>query len=179
MPTRRAASPARRSKKTKPGWALVLLGLALGLAVAGLTYLYVKDTASKGGRGKDGQRPADAGKPAKPRFDFYTILPEIESVVPESRKGRAPPKPQEGERYVLQAASLAHYTDADELKAKLALAGLEAHIEKVTIEDKGDFYRVRLGPYTKWEELEAAERRLTQLGIKPLLVKLKPATSAR
>lgn len=167
MATRRAGT--RRSKKTRPRWALVLLGLALGFAVAGLVYLYAQ------GGPKGVQKPAaDAGKPAKPRFDFYTILPEIESVVPErdAKKGRAAAK-QEGERYVLQAASLASYSDADELKAKLALSGLEARIEKVTIEGKGDFYRVRLGPYANWDEVESADRRLTQLGIKPMVMKLK------
>jgi len=81
-------------------------------------------------------------------------------------------------RYALQAASLANFNDADQLKAKLALAGLEARIEKVTIEGRGDFYRVRLGPYAKLEDLEAATKQLDQLGIKALRLKLKKTPGA-
>src|SRR5713226_1395110 len=185
----RRRSPVRRSGKKLPAWALVSLGLVLGLASALLLHLY-SSTIFKSGQGgpsrqstelsgaKPGQTSAD--KP-KPRFDFYTILPEIESVLPERepKKARAADaKPEEEVRYALQAASLANFNEADQLKAKLALAGLEARIEKVTIEGKGDFYRVRLGPYTKLEDLEAPTKQLSQLGIKALRLKLKKAPGA-
>jgi cell division protein FtsN len=182
----RRRSPIRRSGKKLPPWALVLLGLALGLAGAWLLHLY-SGKIFKGGPSRpstelSGAKPSQtsADKP-KPRFDFYTILPEIESVLPEKepKKARAATvKSEEEVRYALQAASLANFNDADQLKAKLALAGLEARIEKVTIEGRGDFYRVRLGPYAKLEDLEAATKQLDQLGIKALRLKLKKTPGA-
>ncbi len=187
----RRRSTIRRSGKKPPAWALVLLGLALGVISAWLFHLYAGDIFNSGQGGSSfrqatelsGKKPnqAPAGKSAKPRFDFYTILPEIESVLPEkepSRPRAAAAKSDEAVRYALQAASLANFDDADQLKAKLALAGLEAHIEKITIEGKGDFYRVRLGPYAKLEDLEAPTKQLNQLGIKALRLKLKKAPGA-
>jgi len=185
----RRRPPIRRSGKKLPPWALVLLGLALGLASAWLLHLYPSTIfkSSQGGPSRQstelsGAKPSQtsADKP-KPRFDFYTILPEIESVLPEKepKKARAAAaKSEEEVRYALQAASLANFNDADQLKAKLALAGLEARIEKVTIEGRGDFYRVRLGPYAKLEDLEAATKQLDQLGIKALRLKLKKTPGA-
>lgn len=173
----RRRSPIRRSGKKLPAWALVSLGLALGLASAWLLHLYSGKLFKSGQGGPSRPSQTLADKP-KPRFDFYTILPEIESVLPEKepKKARAAAaKPEEQVRYALQAASLANFNDADQLKAKLALAGLEARIEKVTIEGKGEFYRVRLGPYAKLEDLEAPTKQLNQLGIKALRLELKKA----
>jgi cell division protein FtsN len=122
-------------------------------------------------------KPATQAKPAKPRFDFYTILPEVETPLPPREPKKTvqakPVQPEEGARYVLQAASYSDFEDADRLKARLALTGLEANIEKVTLEGKGDFYRVRLGPYEKLEALDDADRRLAEQGIKPLRLRLK------
>ncbi len=179
--------PARRPGKKWPAWVLLLLGLALGLISAWLFHQYGGKIFKNGERGSaqpveaNGKKSSQAAdKPAKPHFDFYTILPEIESVLPEkeSKKARAAAssRPEEGTRYALQAASLENFNEADQLKAKLALAGLEARIEKVTIEGKGDFYRVRLGPYPRLEDLEAADKQLHQLGIKALRLKLKKAS---
>jgi cell division protein FtsN len=112
---------------------------------------------------------------ARPKFDFYTILPETETVLPEreAAAARKTARPEEGVSYVLQAASYASFKDADELKARLALMGLEAHIQKVTIEGRGEFYRVRLGPYVRLEQSDAAGAKLQELGIKPLRLKVK------
>jgi cell division protein FtsN len=116
------------------------------------------------------------------RDSFYTILPEVETPLPPREPKKTaqakPAMPEEGARYVLQAASYSDFEDADRLKARLALAGLEANIEKVTIEGKGDFYRVRLGPYDKLEALDDADRRLAEQGIKPLRLKLKKPAGA-
>ena len=51
--------------------------------------------------------------------------------------------------------SFAEEKDADNLKAKIALTGLEATVRTVSIPDKGTLYRVRLGPY---QSLDAANR---------------------
>ena len=63
-------------------------------------------------------------------------------------------------------------TDADQLKARLVLSGLEASLQKVTIEGRGNFYRVRLGPYVSVARLTEVDRRLSEQGIKALRLKV-------
>ena len=93
---------------------------------------------------------------------------------PETKTDTAKAAPAEaGVSYVLQAASFATFNEADQLKAKLALSGLSAQIQKVTIEGQGERYRVRLGPFGKIEELDGAAQQLGKLGLKPLRLKVK------
>ena len=125
------------------------------------------------------QKAPEPAKPPKPTFDFYTILPETETVLPDwSAKGKSPPpsKPEKGVSYILQAGSFAGYDEADQLKARLALAGMVAQIQKVTIEGRGTYHRVRLGPYESIEQLDTAAKQLQKLGIKAIRLKVKKGT---
>ena len=122
---------------------------------------------------KDTQKANDP----KPVFDFYTVLPEYETVVDEKQFThdiKKPAKKQEKETtYILQAASYSSFNDADKLKAKLALNGLSSRIEKISVEGKGQFYRVRLGPYSSTATKKDVVKRLGDLGIKPLHLKVE------
>lgn len=113
----------------------------------------------------------------KPVFDFYTVLPEYETVVDEKQfihDVQKPAKKKEKEStYILQAASYSSFKDADKLKAKLALNGLSSRIEKISVEGKGQFYRVRLGPYSSTATKKDVVKRLGSLGIKPLHLKVE------
>lgn len=185
--TQRRTHGTRPGAKPLPGWALLLLGLALGIASVLLTQLVLKRAGSTDGLAglfaakapPAEPAPRRAPAPVKPRFDFYTVLPELETVLPErSAAERATKAERSGEpaRYILQAGSFASFADADQLKARLALQGLQAHIEKVTIEGKGEYHRVRLGPYRSLNDLDAVNRQLSKLGIKTLRLRVK-ATS--
>jgi cell division protein FtsN len=171
---------------------LLLVGIGIGVAGVMLTQMLTHRADGRGGLSnlfsslnkpveKPVKKAPEPVKLPKPKFDFYTILPETETVLPE-RRARAKPvktKPEEGVSYILQAASFAGFEEADHLKAKLALAGLVAQIQKVSIEGRGDYYRVRLGPFDKLENLDAAEQQLKQFGIaKPLALKVKSAPGA-
>ena len=118
-----------------------------------------------------------AANDPKPVFDFYTVLPEYETVVDEKQfihDKKKPARPQEKEAtYILQAASYSSFKDADKLKAKLALNGLSSRIEKISVEGKGQFYRVRLGPYSSTATKKDVVKRLGALGIKPLHLKVE------
>lgn len=186
-PTTRPA--ARRGV---PGWLMLVIGLGLG---AGLTwgvhsYLASSERPLSGLRGLFANKSEVAEKPPaktatplpatpKPKLDFYTILPEIETVLPAAPTKPAKPaakiETETGVNYLLQAGSFSNPADADQLRAKLALAGLEARIEKVAIEGKGEFHRVRLGPYASLQELDNTDGRLSKLGIKAIRLKLKKA----
>lgn len=193
---RRRSAPRRRSSKKFPPWALVVVGLIAGSAIAWGVHLYMERTEARNASARPPlpataapttpptaaeAKPKPKAAQQKPRFDFYTILPANESVVPERERKARPAKttkPEEGTRFILQAASYAHEDEADRLRAKLALSGLEARIEKIVIEGKGEYYRVRLGPYGKVEDADAPSRQLSQLGIKGILIKVRKSPGA-
>ena len=165
-----------RSRKGLPRWAVLLVGLALGVSSVLLAQLILSRAGSSDGlaglfaRTKPAERPSTArAEPpaAKPKLDFYTVLPEVETVLPE-RGART--KPQKTERV---DGSFASFDDADQLKAKLALNGLSSQIQKITIEGKGAYHRVRLGPYERVEELDSVSQQLAKLGLKPIRLKIK------
>lgn len=72
----------------------------------------------------------------------------------------------------LQAGSFSTAQDADNQKAKLAFMGIEAVIQQVMIQDK-TFYRVRVGPYTRIDELNKTRAELAKNGIDAHLAKNK------
>lgn len=185
----RSATP-RHVRRKLPAWVLILIGLTLGALITwtvqtlffrtpkpfpGLANLFAPRKAAPV---EEPKKPA-APQPVKPKLDFYTVLPEIETVIPEreSRPSKAPaPAPSEADtHYILQAASFANLEDADRLKAKLALNGLEAHIEKVSIEGRGQYFRVRLGPFARLQDLDSANQKLAQQGIKAMRLKVQRA----
>ena len=186
---RRSSGRSGRKKSRGLLWLIVGLGLGAVLMYAAQLYLY-KDRkpftglanlfhTSKPAEKPAAKEPAPASaEPApKPKFDFYTILPG-ETVLPEPKRegGKKTAKtepPEKGVSYILQAAAYATLEDADRLKAKLTLNGLDAHIEKITAGDKGPFYRVRLGPYSSIDALDATNAKLGKLGIKAIRIKVK------
>ena len=144
----------------------------------------------KPGNGKasptgDGQPMALPGKPGDPipekRFQFYDILQGKSDAVPD-KAGKPPaakeepkkdePKKEEKKEeskeskvpLFLQAGSFSTPEDADNQKAKLAFMGVEAVIQQVMIQDK-TLYRVRVGPYTKIDELNKVRAQLAKSGI--------------
>ena len=108
----------------------------------------------------------------KPRFEFYKVLTDKQDASVATPDKRAE-KPKVGdskpaatfELQILQAGSFSNATDAENLKAKLALLGMEAGVHTATIPDKGVWYRVRLGPYKTADELNHARNFLKQNGV--------------
>ena len=182
--SRKRKSSSRRTRSV-PGWAWLLAGLAVGLSIAFFTSL--KDRAERtpppplsGAKTtpapKAGQAAANAktdDKKDKPRFDFYTILPEMEVVVPEVRdkSGKTAPVDKPG-TYFLQAGSFRSFAEADNLKAQLALLGVESRIDTVTVNNTDTWHRVRVGPYQDLRELNKIRTRLLNNNITAILLKI-------
>lgn len=76
-----------------------------------------------------------------------------------------------GERYWLQAGSFSAQADAENLKARLALAGWEASVQEGTVPDKGVRFRVRIGPYDNADELERMKAELARRGFDVAVIK--------
>jgi cell division protein FtsN len=126
--------------------------------------------------------PAAPGGAEKPKFDFYKILPGAEETVSEKELRERlkaaksqPPGQQEASKdvYFIQAGSFQNPADADNQKARLAILGFESAVEPANLPDKGTWYRVRLGPYKKVEEINKVRQQLAQNGIDASLVKMK------
>jgi cell division protein FtsN len=83
-------------------------------------------------------------------------------------------KPAVPERFFLQAGSFEDPSEADNLKARLALMGVEASVQKVELPEKGTVHRVRVGPYLGQEEMTRARQQLSSSGINAAIIKIKP-----
>jgi len=68
------------------------------------------------------------------------------------------------DRYWLQAGSFSAPPDAENLRARLALAGWEATVQEGSLADKSIRYRVRLGPYDNQDELGRMKSELAKRG---------------
>ncbi|MBS0569374.1 MAG: SPOR domain-containing protein [Proteobacteria bacterium] len=197
-----------------PAWAWLGVGVVLGIVLAMLAL--VRDWAPLLHRSNLPQPNAQAvaprtsdlsvadatrSPPPKKTFDFYSVLPEMEVVIPDaelSAKAKAeqarqalaaaqaqaqpantpataaPPAPGEsGGGYMLLAGSFADARAADEAKARLALLGLVANVRPVTINGK-TWNRVMLGPYADASATEAAKQTLSDNGIKAIPMKKAP-----
>ena len=107
----------------------------------------------------------------KPRFEFYGILQGKEEAVKDKDIKPAAAR----DVYYLQAGAFQTAADADNLKAKLALAGIETSIQTAQLPDGKIWHRVRLGPVSGVEEIAKARARLKENQIEGQLIKIKDA----
>lgn len=166
-----------------------LTGLVIGLFVAFIVYLkehqpprqvagepeVVIDNKMEKTAVAESEDNEKAGLP-EPQFDFYQILPNMEVNVSEweaDTKKTAEPLTEKDGVYVLQVGSFEQYEAADEVKANLALLGINADIQRVVINGKDVRHRVRVGPYKDLEKLQQARDRLLANGMDYMLLKLK------
>jgi cell division protein FtsN len=117
---------------------------------------------------KEEQKPEAKPDPKIPQFDFYTILPDKEVVVPEyeiktrtreERVGKA-----KGTHYIMQAGSFKTFKEADQLKAKLTSMGIASKVQKAKV-GIVNWYRVKMGPYVQTDSVNTIRARLRQHGI--------------
>lgn len=115
--------------------------------------------------------PAATPEPA-PSFDFYKVLPgDTSSELPP------PPTPAaHAPLLYLQAGAFQNPAEADNLKAQLALLGVEAAIQTSNQGSKGVYHRVRIGPFRTMDEVNRTRALLAQNKIAVTLVKETPTT---
>lgn len=194
--TRRHAAPP-----PTPGWVWLLLGIAIG--VVGAVAYWIMQPAERDPRVTEAEQPeaaqeapADQGVQLPPeeeaRFSFYEMLPSYEVVIPkeeiegdreaaeqappdrrESRREETPALAEEGD-YIIQIGSYRSRDDAEAQRAELALIGVEARVESVTINDNQSWYRVRVGPIAEAPRVHSVMMRLSEHGMDDaMLVRVK------
>ncbi len=188
--------PDQKSGRNKNGTGSlligILIGLLLGLGIALAVAWYInkmptpflnrsgppaRSEAAKGAAPESAKTDDKSGKTpdGKPRFDFYKILPGTEEPATEQQFNEAQQKPSTArprEAFFLQAGAFQNAPDADNMKARLALLGVEAEVQTTPLPDKGLWHRVRAGPYTAIEELNRTRDILKQNGIETTLIKV-------
>lgn len=111
--------------------------------------------------------------PVLPQFDFYTILPEKEVIVPDYEINTRAREERVGQAktasYILQAGSFKDFKDADSLRAKLALMGIESKVEKAKVGNVV-WNRVKMGPYAQMTSVSAIRARLRENGIDVIVI---------
>jgi cell division protein FtsN len=169
---------------TFSGWVGLGVGLAIGLAVALGVHLHYRSQLAAQAEPvpAPAQAPASAvatddaivaaaaeAAPETPELEFYDMLPKQELDVSDSsakdtgdRGVPSPPLPT-GDA-VLQAGSFKQATEAEKMVAQLALYGVDAKIQRASVDDE-TWYRVRIGPIATVEELRGVQSRLREAEI--------------
>jgi Cell division protein len=110
-----------------------------------------------------------------PQFDFYTILPEKEVIVPDHEINTRTREERVGQaktaNYILQAGSFREFKDADNLRAKLALMGIESKVEKAKV-GAVVWNRVKMGPYAQMTSVSTIRARLRENGIDVIVMEV-------
>ncbi|MEP6940986.1 MAG: SPOR domain-containing protein [Rudaea sp.] len=190
-------------RRSWPAWIWLALGTAFGVILS-VVVLYGGKLPTLRGKNLPQPNPdatapkeseqalADDAKkaaPAKSNFDFYSVLPEKEVVIPDaelSAKAKAeqaraqqqaqaaaaagttaavaPATAAGGGHYMLQVVATGDARAADEFKARLAMLGFAAKVYTSTSDGK-TINRVRLGPYASASEAEAAKKSLAENSI--------------
>lgn len=187
MPAARRNQSSRNRAGT-PAWLWLLAGILVGLGLA--YYLWSKGYIPQpGGDLAVSEEPAGQAvavsaeevapaeeQTGKSRYDFFTVLPEMEVVVPEqelssqTQPNQAPSPQAESGNYLLQVGSFRNQGDAEQMKARLALLGITARIQTVTVND-ATWHRVRVGPVSGARQADEMRRQLNENGIDSLVMK--------
>ena len=190
MPTDYKSRATNKQKKSLPGYVWLLSGLAIGLFIAFIVYLDKQPESTKDfgsavqhelDKLKQQAKKTSTAKPQpdtkkEQKFNFYTILPELEVLIPESET-RPPVNTSKkinsaNKQYVLQVGSFQNLNDAEKLKANLAFLGLEANIQHVTV-NRQAWHRVRTGPYRDKRQLYKNQKLLKRNNIPAISMELK------
>lgn len=180
---------ASRGKSGTPASLWLFTGLFIGLGLSWFLYSrgYFPYT--------DRPRPKEAGpitldtseplvdeletkKPEESRYDFFTVLPEMEVIVPEEElnvrsrpEGTPDTAADTTAEYLLQVGSFQNVSDAEQMKARLALLGIVAQVQSVTVNEK-TWHRVRIGPVSGARAAEDLRGQLADNGIDSLVMQV-------
>ncbi len=188
-----------RSAQAQRGSTLLgfIIGLVVGLAIAVAVALYITNAplpfVTKVRPPSANVNPAANGPLPDPNKSLNPQTPATAPTAPAASSApaaatAAPPPPTaatkagttpakeepaaEGSRFLLQAGAFKSPDDADSMRARLALIGLDGRI--FPIEQGGQtLYRVRLGPYGQLDDVNRVRKLLAENSIEAQVVRLR------
>lgn len=198
---RRSSNHARRGNGSAlPPWVWLGTGVLLGVLLAAMVIWAglapgVRDSSNppapaqaEATTGSAASEPA----PTRPRYDFYTVLPETEVLIPDSElraqvraetpppatpetpAAQTPATPAAGAPgstfYLLQAGSFRDPRPAEERKAQLALLGMSVRVETTNV-DGTAYHRVYVGPFPSAAQVEQAKQQLAGNGVDTIVMR--------
>ncbi|MDH4040759.1 MAG: SPOR domain-containing protein [Gammaproteobacteria bacterium] len=173
-PAPRQGGSSRAAADSRPGsgWRSYFAGLLSGVFLCFLVYLATLPPADAPAPGPEATAVASVpAEPPKPRFDFYTMLPQQTLDGPvEPAEVTTPPAGATEESYLLQAGSFRQREEADRRRAELLLLGLQPSVEE-SDSDTGHWFRVYLGPYNSHAQMTRARSLMAAQDIDSLLLK--------
>ena len=185
----RANQNKNKPQKTSVAWWRWLLILVLiALFVLFLVFLSHSTPAEKDKQkteavaiAKKSNKPKPVLKQKKvkhkePRFDFYTVLPETEVVVPDYEINTRSREEQFGKgkatQYIMQAGAFKDFSEADKLRARLALLGIESRVEQAKV-GHVVWNRVRMGPFKQSSQVLVVKNQLKSNNIDVIVTEVK------
>ena len=183
----RTRRSAKKTTQQRSPWLFFAVGMLVGVTASVLVYfnefvpvpLYVSpQTKPEQKRAAETTKAdSESAEAPKPRFEFYTLLPEMEVAVPDvDLKPGSPAKPSaagDPGTYYLQAGSFRLPQEADKMKASLAFLGLESSIQTVAINGADTWHRVRIGPFGDLASLNEVRRQLIENKIESSVLKVR------
>lgn len=173
---RSAKKPTRHNRK-KPAsnrfpiqWAMLALILvgALGYGLYFLSSSPAPEPAKPMAvepKSKPNIRPKNSTIPPKPEEKWrYIEALENKEVQVESKPAQKPGRP-----YLMQCGAYRSQDQAEQRKAMIAFQGLESQI-KTSQGEKGNWYRVILGPYPQKRKAESDRNMLRRAKIEPCAI---------
>jgi cell division protein FtsN len=170
-----------------------VIGVILGIGLSAVAAFYITHSPvpfiNKVQRPTENVNPGAGGQlpdPNKPLYSNRALSPVAPPAVlggeekpaaaaaapPAPAAAAAAPGPDTSSRVMIQTGAFKSAQDADAMRARLALLGLDARVSQVT-QDGGAtvLYRVRIGPYRELDDLSGIRRTLSENGIEAQVVR--------
>ena len=174
----------KSSKQKLPLGLLALTVLACGGLGGGIYYLSQVELPALSTHADSAQQPAprvveksiaadEPDEETESRFGFYKILPEAQVISSGEEAYKLPPNKQKLSQYMLQAGSFRNQRDADRLRAKLILEGLNAKVQATRSKQGSTWHRIMVGPFKNRRELNQAQDTLARNNTEFMLVQVR------
>ena len=114
--------------------------------------------------------PAKKPEAAPNATSNATATPPKGGSAPTTAKATPPAPGEPNTGYFLQVGAYKTQADAEQQRARLGFQGFES---KVTQRDAGGvtYYRVRIGPFAKFEDMNTARQRLSDAGVDTAVIR--------
>jgi cell division protein FtsN len=175
---------ARPRRDGAARWQDFAVGLVAGAVLGAMTWAFTHQgqhppVALDAPKPEAHKPPPDArvaGSSSAPQhYDFYSMLPNFEVVVPEKETAVKRDLPtariERPGAYVLQAGSYRNQGDADRVSRQLNLQGIDAKVQRVAL-DADVWFRVRVGPISDLAQLNKVRRQLQAADVDSLVIRV-------